>query len=98
MLLEWVYYLVTIASLLQAATYLFVWWRTRQRAALWLGMPTFLLIAAGAAMTQISIGDNPIVPRADLVVFIRLCYLVASLLWIAEQALYVRRFLRIVHR
>ncbi len=94
-MLEWVYYIVSMASLLQAATYLFAFFRTGQLSALWLGMPAFLLLAAGATMTQITIGNAPLVPRADLIFHIRLCYLAASLLWIAEQVVYVQRFLRI---
>lgn len=97
-MLEWVYYIVAIAFTLQALSYLFVYARTGNRFALRLGLPASLLMAAGSAMVQISIGDDPWVSRADLLIALRICYLLGSLLWIAEQIIYVWRFLRIIPR
>lgn len=94
-MLEWVYYPMIIACALQVASYVFAYARTRQPGTLWLGIPAFLLIGAAFAMIEISIGDAPRVARETLLISIRLCFLVGSLLWIAEQLMYVRRFLRI---
>lgn len=96
MSLEWVYYVATTACILQVASYLFAFARTGHSGSLRFGVPAFALFGAAFAMLQISIGDAPRVARADLVIPLRLCFLVGSLLWIAEQAVYVRRFLRVV--
>ncbi len=95
-MLEWVYYVVLTACILQATGHLFTYFRTRRRSVLYLGVPAFLCLALGLSAVVIAASDQAIVAIEDLRVAARLLFLAGSLLWIAEQIFCIARFLVIV--
>lgn len=95
MLSDAVYHVILTACVVQVISHLFTFARTKRRSSLWLGVPAFVLLTVATALTYVSLGNDSLLTNTDIILTIRLAFLLGSLLWIAEQLISINRFLEI---